>query len=100
MQAHDVLKQPLISEKNTTLQTKVNQYCFLVDKRANKLEIKTAVEKMYGVSVADVSTAILPGKRRARNSRKGGLAIGQTQSFKKAYVTLGKGEAIDFYANV
>ncbi|MFI5135839.1 MAG: 50S ribosomal protein L23 [Chitinophagales bacterium] len=95
----DILIQPLISEKMNYLNQKLNKVGFLVDKESNKIQIKNAVEKMYGVTVKSVDTAVVPGKTKVRYTRKG-MTRGKKPSFKKAYVTLAKGEAIDFYANV
>jgi large subunit ribosomal protein L23 len=95
----DILIRPLISEKLNNLNQKLNKVGFVVDKDANKIEIKNAVEKMYGVTVKSVDTAVIPGKAKVRYTRKG-MTRGMKSSYKKAYVTLAKGEAIDFYANV
>lgn len=95
----DILIRPLISEKLNNLNQKLNKVGFVVDKDANKIEIKSAVEKMYGVTVKSVATAVIPGKAKVRYTRKG-MTRGMKSSYKKAYVTLAKGETIDFYANV
>ncbi|MBS1657337.1 MAG: 50S ribosomal protein L23 [Bacteroidetes bacterium] len=95
----DILIRPLISEKLNNLNQKLNKVGFVVDKDANKIEIKSAVEKMYGVTVKSVDTAVIPGKAKVRYTRKG-MTRGMKSSYKKAYVTLAKGETIDFYANV
>lgn len=95
----DILIRPLISEKLNNLGQKLNKVGFVVGKEANKIEIKNAVEKMYGVTVKSVDTAVLPGKAKVRYTRKG-MTRGTKASYKKAYVTLAKGETIDFYANV
>ena len=78
---------------------KLNRYGFIVDRRANKLEIKTAVEQMYNVTVEDVNTVNYHGKRRTRYT-KAGLLRGRSNHFKKAYVTLAGDDKIDFYANI
>ena len=95
----DILIRPLIYEKLNNLNQKLNKVGFVVDKDANKIEIKSAVEKMYGVTVKSVDTAVIPGKAKVRYTRKG-MTRGMKSSYKKAYVTLAKGETIDFYANV
>jgi len=95
----DILKRPIITEKMTRLGEKLNRYGFIVDRKANKLEIKKAVEKMYGVNVTDVNTMVIPGKTRARYT-KTGITKGQKSAYKKAIVTLNEGETIDFYSNV
>ena len=78
---------------------KFNRYGFIVDKEANKLQIKTAVEQMYNVTVKDVNTMNYHGKRKSRYS-KTGMLTGRTNHFKKAYVTLAGDDKIDFYANI
>ena len=78
---------------------KLNRYGFIVDRKANKLEIKQAVESMYNVTVQDVNTVNYYGKRKSRYT-KSGLLKGRTNHFKKAYVTLAGEEKIDFYANI
>lgn len=95
----DILIRPLISEKLNSLSAKLNKVGFVVARDANKIQIKNAVEKMYGVSVKSVSTAVLPGKLKQRYT-KAGVSKGIKSPVKKAYITLAKGEAIDFYANV
>ena len=77
---------------------KLNRYGFIVDRRANKLEIKAAVEQMYNVTVEDVNTVNYHGKRRSRYT-KAGLLRGRSNHFKKAYVTLAGDDKIDFDAN-
>ncbi len=78
---------------------KFNRYGFIVDKEANKLQIKAAVELMYNVTVKDVNTINYHGKRKSRYS-KTGMLTGRTNHFKKAYVTLEGDDKIDFYANI
>ena len=95
----EILIKPAISEKSQTLSEDLSKYVFEVHKKANKIQIKNAVEKMYGVNVKVVNTAILPGKSKVRQT-KTGIAKGQTSSVKKAFVTLADGEAIDFYDNI
>ena len=95
----NILIKPVITEKMTDESEKYNRFGFIVDRRANKLEIKDAVEKMYGVSVEKVRTMIYPGKAKSRNT-KGGVISGRTNSFKKAIVDVAEGESIDFYGNI
>ena len=78
---------------------KFNRYGFIVDKEANKLQIKTAVEQMYNVTVKDVNTMNYHGKRKSRYT-KAGMLTGRTNHYKKAYVTLVGDDKIDFYANI
>jgi len=78
---------------------KLNRFGFVVDKRANKLQIKDAVEGMYGVAVETVNTMNYGGKRKTRNT-KAGVISGKTNSFKKAVITLAEGDTIDFFSNI
>ena len=95
----NILIKPVITEKMTDESEKFNRFGFIVDRRANKLEIKDAVEKMYGVSVEKVRTMVYPGKAKSRNT-KGGVISGRTNSYKKAMVDVAEGESIDFYGNI
>lgn len=94
-----VIKEPIISEKMTKLSEKLNQYGFIVQKEANKIEIKKAVEELYNVTVDSVNTMNYKGKLRSRFT-KSGLVSGRTQNFKKAVVTLAEGDTIDFFSNI
>lgn len=95
----EILIKPIITEKMTSLAEKLNRYGFVVDKSANKLQIKQAVENMYGVKVDSVNTQQYVGKVKMRNTTRG-LAIGRVNRSKRAFVTLKAGEVIDFYANI
>lgn len=95
----DILLKPIITEKMTAQSESLNRYGFIVDKRANKLQIKNAVEVMYDVKVDSVNTIRYGGKTKTRFT-KTGVQYGKTKSFKKAIVTLKDGEAIDFYSNI
>lgn len=95
----NILIRPIITEKMTKQSEQFNRYGFLVTRNSNKLEIRNAVEKMYNVTVEDVRTLVIPGKRKSRNT-KGGLITGKTSPKKKAIVTLAKNDKIDFYAAV
>ena len=95
----NILIKPVITEKMTDESEKYNRFGFVVDRRANKLEIKDAVEKIYGVSVDKVRTMVYPGKAKTRNT-KGGVISGRTNSYKKAIVDVAEGESIDFYGNI
>jgi large subunit ribosomal protein L23 len=99
MKLSDVLVKPILSEKANKQAEKENRYAFIVDKKANKLEIKKAVESFYGVQVADVNTSILPGKAKAKFT-KAGYIVGRKPSKKKAIVTVAEGETIDLYGTV
>ena len=93
-----ILKRPLVTEKISSLNEK-GKYGFIVDREANKVEIKHAVEKMYGVNVERVNTLSVMGKKKVRFTKAGTLA-GRKPNYKKAIVTLAEGEVIDFYSNV
>jgi large subunit ribosomal protein L23 len=95
----NVIIKPVITEKLTAQGEKFNRYGFVVAKSANKVEIKAAVEKLYGVTVEAVNTQNYVGKVKTRNTTKG-LAIGRVNRHKKAVVTLKAGEVIDFYASI
>ena len=94
-----ILIKPLITEKTEKMSEKLNKYCFMVHKKANKIEIKKAVEAMFNVTVESVNTTIIPAKTKSRNT-KSGIVRGRKPSFKKAYVTLAEGEEIDFYGEI
>ncbi len=93
----DVLIKPLNTEKTAKLQS-LNQYVFLVHKKANKIQIRQAVEKIYEVKVLNVNTVYYAGKRKEKYT-KTGLVKGKTRSYKKAYVTLAEGDLIDIFNN-
>ena len=95
----NILLKPIVTEKMTSQGDKFNRYGFLVDRKANKLQIKKAVEEMYSVTVDSVNTLRYGGKVKSRNT-KSGLLIGKTASTKKAIVTLAEGNKIDFYSNI
>lgn len=92
-----VIIKPVISEKANYLTDLRGAYSFLVDTKANKIEIKKAVEEAYGVKVADVRTMIYAPKVSAKYTRKG-LQIGKTNKLKKAIITLAEGEVIDIFS--
>ena len=94
-----ILLKPIVTEKLTGETEKRNRYGFIVDRSANKIEIKNAVEQAYGVSVASVNTVNYNGKRKSRYT-KAGILRGRMNHFKKAYVTLAGEDKIDFYANI
>jgi large subunit ribosomal protein L23 len=93
-----VLKKPLVTEKVSALNEK-GKYGFIVDAEANKVEIKKAVEKQYGVNVEKVNTMNVMGKLKTRYT-KAGVLSGRKRNYKKAIVTLAENEVIDFYSNV
>ncbi len=95
----NILIKPIVTEKMTMQGESLNRYGFVVDTRANKLQIKSAVEEMYGVSVEAVNTMRYLGKKKSRFT-KSGVIQGKANAFKKAIVTLAEGEKIDFYSNI
>ena len=99
MRLSEVLIKPILTEKANAQQEKLRRYAFKVNRRANKLEIKKAVESFYGVTVIDVNTAVIPGKSKTRFT-KAGYVKGQKPAYKKALVTVSEGESIDLYATV
>jgi large subunit ribosomal protein L23 len=94
-----ILIKPIITEKMTDLGEKLNRYGFIVHREANKIQVKQAVEELYGVDVRAVNTMRYSGKEKSRHTRTG-LIAGRTSAFKKAIVTLAEGETIDFYSNI
>jgi large subunit ribosomal protein L23 len=94
-----IIQKPIITEKMTDKGEKLNQYGFLVDVHANKLQIKKAIKEIYGVEVLSVNTMNYSGKIKTRYT-KSGLLKGRTSTYKKAIVTLAEGESIDFYSNI
>lgn len=94
-----ILIKPIVTEKMTELGENRNQFGFVVDKRANKIAIKKAIEEMYDVSVVNINTMVYGGKAKSRFSRTG-VIQGKTSSYKKALVTLAEGDNIDFYSNI
>ena len=95
----EILKKPILTEKISALTEKLNRFAFKVDHRANKLQIKAAIETMYNISVASVNTMIVFGKMKSRNT-KVGVVTGNAAKYKKAIVTLKAGETIDLYSNI
>ena len=94
-----IIVKPVITEKMTEQGEKLNQFGFIVDKRANKLQIKSEVEELYGVEVVSINTMNYSGKNKSRYT-KSGLISGKSKAFKKAIVTLAEGESIDFFSNI
>ncbi len=95
----DILIKPIVTEKMTGQTEDLKFYGFIVDKRANKYQIKKAVQDMYGVSVVSVNTMRYGSKEKSRFT-KNGLVRGKTNAFKKAVVSLVDGDVIDFYSNI
>ena len=95
----EILKKPILTEKASLLTEKLNRFTFRADHRANKLEIKQAIEKMYGVTIEAINTMVVVGKVKSRNT-KAGITSGRAAKYKKAVVTLKDGETIDFYSTI
>ncbi len=95
MDIYAVIKRPVITEKSTIVREETNSYVFEVDKRATKIEIQGAVEKIFKVKVVDVRTMNMLGKKKRH-----GRIIGRRNNWKKAIVTLAPGNAIEMYAGV
>lgn len=91
--------KPIVTEKATKLTDKLNRYTFRVSPEANKYQIKDLVEKLYGVKVVSVNTAVARAKNKSRYT-KSGLLKGKTSAYKKAFITVGEGQTIDFYSNI
>ena len=94
-----IVKKPVVSEKMTDLTEKLNRYAFVVDLKANKVQIKNEIEKLYDVKVHSVKTMICIGKNRVRGT-KSGMIKGKTSKYKKAIIKLNEGETIDIYSNI
>lgn len=95
----DILIKPLVTEKMTAQTEKLNRYGFIVNRSADKEQIKTAIERMYEVNVVAVNTLVSGGKMKYRYT-KSGVQKGKTSSYKKAIITLAEGQVIDFYSNI
>lgn len=95
----NILLKPIVTEKMTSQGEKFNRYGFVVARNANKLQIKQAVEELYGVTVDSVNTMRYGGKQKSRYT-KSGILKGKTMATKKAVVTLAEGNTIDFYSNI
>ncbi len=95
----NILLKPIVTEKMTAQGEKFNRYGFVVEKTANKVQIREAVEELYEVTVVDVNTMRYGGKLKSRFTRSG-VTKGKTNTYKKAIVTVAEGEVIDFYSNI
>lgn len=97
--AIEIIIKPVLSEKADKLSTKSGKYTFVVDKKANKIEIEKALAKLFpSVTIVDVNTAVMPGKVKVRNTRSG-MSKGRISPFKKAIVTLAEGDQLDIYGS-
>ena len=95
----EILRKPILTEKASILSEKLNRYSFKVDPKANKLQIKQEIEKMYSVKIRAINTMIVFGKTKNR-STKAGFVSGHAAKYKKAVVTLKDGDVIDFYNTI
>ena len=95
----DIIIKPIVTERLTEEAEKFNRYGFIVDREANKIQIRESVEKMYGVSVTGVRTMNYMGKKNTRYTTSG-MISGKKASYKKAIVTVADGDSIDFYAGI
>ena len=95
----NILIKSIITEKMTAQSETFNRFAFVVDRSANKIEIKKSVEETYDVTVESVRTMVCIGKKRTRGT-KSGFISGRTKTYKKAIVYLSEGDTIDFYSNI
>jgi len=95
----NILLKPIVTEKMTEQGESSNRFGFIVARNANKIQIKKAVEELYGVTVESVNTMIYGGKQKTRFT-KSGVMKGKTTAYKKAVVTIAEGDTIDFYSNI
>ncbi|MCK4244417.1 MAG: 50S ribosomal protein L23 [Candidatus Omnitrophica bacterium] len=91
MQEYEIIRYPVITEKSTSIFGPENKYCFAVGKKANKQEIRKAIESIYKVTVLKVNVIKMSGKKR-----KVRYQVGRTPDWKKAVITLKEGDKIDF----
>lgn len=92
MTPQQIIVRPIVTEKSTDLQSQQNKYVFEVTKKANKIEVRKAVEMVFGVRVSNVRTMVVRG-----DVRRVGRFFGRRPFWKKAIVTLNEGDSIDFY---
>lgn len=95
-----IIKKPVITEKATIEGEENNRFIFIVDHKANKIEIKKAVESMYGVTVDSVRTMNYGGRKPSSKFTNRGIVTERSKRFKKAVVTVAEGETIDLFTNV
>lgn len=95
----NIIIKPVVTEKMTTATEDLNRFGFIVDRKANKVQIKKAVEQLYGVTVTNVRTMNYAGKSKTRYT-KTAIVKGRTTAYKKAIVALAEGDTIDLYANI
>ena len=95
-----VIKKPLITEKATLASETRNRFTFAVDRKANKIEIKKAVENMYGVNIVSVHTMTYGGGKSSMKQTNRGIVVQPNNPWKKAVVTVADGETIDLFNNI
>jgi len=95
----EILIKPLVTEKMTAQSEKLNRFGFIVNRLANRTQIKNAVQQLYGVDVNAVNTMVYGPKTKYRYT-KSGVQKGKKSAFKKAIITLAEGQTIDFYSNI
>jgi large subunit ribosomal protein L23 len=95
MTQYDIIRRPLITEKTNIQKDSDNQLTFEVDRKANRIEIRRAIERIFNVKVASVRTIQVKGKTKRR-----GRTVGKRRDWKKAIVTLRPGERIEFFEGV
>jgi large subunit ribosomal protein L23 len=95
MELHRTIKKYLVTEKSTTAKDEGSKYTFEVDRGANKIEISMAVEKLFKVKVLDVHVMNVQGKKK-----RVGKTVGERSSWKKAIVTIAKGDRIEIFEGI
>ncbi len=95
MNIYSIIKKPLVTEKSTIARDEENKYFFEVDRRATKIDIRSAVEKIFKVRVVDINTVNVAGKKK-----RVGKIVGRKRSWKKAVITLAPGSSIEVYEGV
>ena len=95
----NIILKPIVTEKMTNISEKFNRYAFVVDRKADKIQIKKAIEELYSVEVERVNTLIQRGKDATRRT-KSGITKGRKNSYKKAIVQLKGEHKIDFFSNI
>jgi large subunit ribosomal protein L23 len=95
----NIILKPVVTEKMTAISEKYNRYAFVVDRKADKIQIRKAIEELYDVEVDRVNTLIQRGKDASKHT-KSGFIRGRKNSFKKAIVQLKNGHTIDFFSNI
>lgn len=94
-----IIQKPIITEKMNEMGEKLHRYGFIVDNKANKVQIRKAIEELYDVDVVAVNTMNYSGKTKSRATKAGYIA-GRTKAYKKAIITVAEGQSIDFYSNI